>query len=492
VQVWNVTNPLAPWLQTTLTGTDSLCVHDVTVANNRLYITGWSGTIDILDISNLDTSGASRLGSFNCGVHSQDVSITNDGKYLFCPREAHPPVQPGPGDVRVFDISNPANVTMVADLDPQLLGISASSPSTSKIMNNMLFVAWYQAGVAVFDITDPVHPLLIGTYDTWPGVVRNNGDGDWGVWPFKGLDRLLVSDRTTGLYVLDASGVSSNPAVFSLGVTPASVLGSRNATGTVYLVGKPGSGFPVTVTSNNPAAASSSIVVPAGATSSTFTQSTSPVTLKTVATLTASDGTYSAATSLTILPPQVASLTFSPTSTLAGSVIGTVTMSAPVAADTQVSLSVLSGNSAVTSIPSSVTVPAAFTKASWTVTVQSVSANTQVKIRGTANGGSKTGIFTVTADRPSSVSFSPASVTGGTASTGTVIFPVPLSADTAVTLTVLSGGSALSSVPGTVTALKGTSTVQFAVGTNAVLVPTTVKISAFANGGSKTGVLTVQ
>jgi hypothetical protein len=30
------------------------------------------------------------------------------------------------------------------------------------------------------------------------------------------------------------------------------------------------------------------------------------------------------------------------------------------------------------------------------------------------------------------------------------------------------------------------------VGTNAVLVPTTVKISAFANGGSKTGVLTVQ
>ncbi|SRR5581483_6856682 len=493
VQVWNVNNPAAPFLQTTLTGTDGLCVHDVTVSNNRLYITGWSGTIDIVDIANLDSTGATTLGSFACGVHSQDISVTGDGHYLFCPREAHPPIQPGPGDVRVFDISNPASVTLVAELDAQSLGISASSPSTSKVMNNLLFVAWYQAGVMVFDITDPVHPMLIGNYDTWPGAVLNNGDGNWGVWPYLGLDRLVISDRTTGLYVLDASGVSSQPAVLSVGFNPASVLGSRNSTGTIHLVGiASGAGLTVNVTSNDPAAASSSVVVPAGATSSSFTQSTSPVAATTVATLTASDGSYSAAGNLTILPPQVTAVSFSPKSTFAGSVTGTVTMNAAVPTDTQVALTVLAGSAVVTSIPPSVTVPAGFSTAPWTVTVHSVSANTQVKVKAAANGTSKTAAFTVTADRPSAFSFSPTSVVGGGSSTGTITFPVPLSSDTPVTLTVVSGNGAVNSIPSTVTALNGTSSVQFTLTTNPVSASTTVQISASANGGAKTATLTVQ
>ena len=493
VQVWNVSSPATPILHTTLAGTDSVCVHDVTVKNNRLYISGWGGTIDIWNIANIDTQAPTQLGSFSCGVHSQDVSVTDDGNYLFCPREAHPPVQSGPGDVRVFDISDPANVTMVADLTEASLGISASSPSTTKIMGNLLFVAWYQDGLAIFDITDPTHPVFVGNYDTWPGAVKNNGDGDWGVWPYLGLDRVLVSDRTTGLYVLDASNISSQPAVFGLGFNPATLTGSLSSTGTLYLVGVvPTSGFTANLTSNNSAAASGPITVPAGATSGTFSESTSSVSVSTTAILTASDGTYSAAANLTLQPPALLSLGFSPKSTFGAPVTGTVTLSAPAAVDTTVNLSVTAGSSAIVSAPSTATVAAGFSTGTFPVSVHSVSTGTVVKMSATLNGVTKAGSFTVSADTPSSLTFSPTTVTGGNNTTGTVKFPAPLSASTTVTLAVLQGGTAVNSIPASVTAAAGSSSVQFVVGTNVVSTSTTVKISATANGGTKTASFTVK
>ena len=81
-------------------------------------------------------------------------------------------------------------------------------------MGNLLFVSWYQQGLAVFDIADPTHPILVGNYDTWPGPsyeVFGGGDGDWGVYPFVGLDRVLVSDRATGLYILDVRKRAGHP-----------------------------------------------------------------------------------------------------------------------------------------------------------------------------------------------------------------------------------------------------------------------------------------
>jgi len=54
VQVWNVMNPAAPFLETTMLGTDTSSVHDVTIKGNRLFMAGWGGTVDIWDITNID------------------------------------------------------------------------------------------------------------------------------------------------------------------------------------------------------------------------------------------------------------------------------------------------------------------------------------------------------------------------------------------------------------------------------------------------------
>ena len=47
------------------------------------------------------------------------------------------------------------------------LGFNAVTPHNPVVMGNKLYVAWYQAGIQVFDITDPADPKRIGQYDTY-------------------------------------------------------------------------------------------------------------------------------------------------------------------------------------------------------------------------------------------------------------------------------------------------------------------------------------
>jgi hypothetical protein len=491
VQVWNVTNPAAPFLQMTLLGTDTLSVHDVTVKNNKLIMAGWGGQVDIWDITNIDTTGPTFLGTFFSGLHTQDVSMTDDGNFLACPRELS-----SNGDVGIFDISNPANVVRVATLTQPALGIAATSPSTSKIMGNLLFVAWYQDGLAVFDITDPHNPIFVGNYDTWPGVSTGGsggGNGDWGVWPFLGLDRVLVSDRTTGLYVLNATGVSSQPAAFALNFNPSSLLGSTSTTGTAYIVGiAPPGGITLNMSSNNEAVNPGPVFLPAGAHSATFTQATSSVPSTTPVVVTESDGTYTANGTLTLLPPQPTALSVTPTPVRGGlNATGKVIFNAPVAVNTSVSLGIVSGGSAIASMPASVVVPAGFTTATWTIQTNQITVSTKVTISASANGVTKKVTFTVSAITPSSLSFSPTSITGGNSTTGTVKFPAALSQNTIVTLNVVSGAAAVASIPANITVTAGTAQGSFIVTTNPVGAKTTVSISASANGGTKSATFTV-
>ncbi len=493
VQVWNVSTPSAPYLQMTLFGTDTASVHDVTVKNNRLFMSGLGGTEDIWDITNIDTQTPVMLGSFTSGLHTQDVSVTDDGNFLICPRELT-----SGGDVRVFDVSNPANVSMVADLTQPNLGISATSPSTSKIMGNLLFVAWYQAGLVVFDITDPTNPVMVGNYDTWPGASFGGvggGDGDWGVWPFLGADRVLVSDRTTGLYVLDCSTVSSQAAAFSITFNPTSVVGSSPGTGTVHLVGlSPApSGMTVQVSSADSAVDPASVFIPAGAISANYSQPTHSVASKANVTLTMTDGTYSASGVLTLLPPTPLKVITSPTPVRSGfETTGTVTLNAPAAADVPVSIAVTAGANAIASIPSSVIVPAGFTTASFPIQTNVLSTTTLVRISVSANGTTKTYSFNVSANIPSAFSFSPTTVIGGGNTTGTVTFPIAVNADTTVTLTVLSGAPAVNTIPASVTVPAGFTSGSFVVVTNHVSATSTVKVSATANGATRSATFTVK
>ncbi|MBA3351127.1 MAG: VCBS repeat-containing protein, partial [Blastocatellia bacterium] len=150
------------------------------------------------------------------------------GNYLYSAREF------SNGDLRVYDVSNPAAPFLRNTITAATLNINAITPHNPVVMGNKLYVAWYQAGTQVFDITDPVNPVRVGQYDTYqpefappaeemrivdnaePWDIMCGSDslgnalptsysGNWAVFPFLGETKVLLGDLTSGLFVVDAS-----------------------------------------------------------------------------------------------------------------------------------------------------------------------------------------------------------------------------------------------------------------------------------------------
>ena len=205
VKVFDVSDPNNPSFVRDITTPASPFVHDVTVVGSRLYASGWSGGTFVYDVSSVGTSAPPLLGSVASGSNSHSSWVTSDGKTLIVARET------SGGDVRIFDISDPSSAVLLSTLSAASLGISAFSPHNPVLFDdNLLFVSWYQAGVQVIDISDPSNPVWVGEYDTFPGAV-SGFDGNWGVYPLLGLDRVLLSDLDGGLFIVDASALRPLP-----------------------------------------------------------------------------------------------------------------------------------------------------------------------------------------------------------------------------------------------------------------------------------------
>src|SRR5882762_8689476 len=215
---------------------------------------------------------------------------------------------------------------------------------------------------------------------------------------------VAVSMNDPNPAVLDFELSSSAPASVSLSsltLNPSNVTGGNSSTGTVALSGPaPAGGAQVALSSNNGAASvPSSVAVPSGATSATFTANTSPVTASTTVAISASYGGASRSATLTVTPPPlptVTSLTLNPTSVIGGaqSSTGTVTLSGPApAGGVQV---MLSSSNGAAGVPSSVFVPAGATSATFAVSTAVVLVSTSVTISASYNSTTQTATLSVT------------------------------------------------------------------------------------------------
>jgi len=189
----------------------------------------------------------------------------------------------------------------------------------------------------------------------------------------------------------------------------------------------------------------------------------------------------------------LSSVSASPTSVVGpASSTGTATLTAAAPAGGAV-VTLVSSNPAVAGVPSTVTVPAGATSATFNITTTAVTANTSVTLTGTYNGASRTATLTVTPPPPpvslSSLTVNPTSVTGGSSSTGTVALTGAAPAGGAVV--TLSDDSTATAVPASVTVPAGATTATFTITTSTVTASTTATISAVFGGVTRTATLTV-
>jgi hypothetical protein len=116
--------------------------------------------------------------------------------------------------------------------------------------------------------------------------------------------RTFIDDVKVRALVPPPAAWGNAPSLSSLALNPSSVTGGTSANGTVTLTAAAPTGGAVVSLSDNSAAAStpSTVMVPAGATSATFTATTTPVSITTLVTLTATVGSTSRTAGLTVTP----------------------------------------------------------------------------------------------------------------------------------------------------------------------------------------------
>jgi hypothetical protein len=294
------------------------------------------------------------------------------------------------------------------------------------------------------------------------------------------------------------------PGLLSLVLNPGTVAGGQNSTGTVNLLSAaPTGGTEVRIsTDTNIAAAPPGVTVLAGQTSASFTITTLPRTVGTVTGIVAIRGCVSSPASLVVTatpaPGSLSAVAVSPSIVTGGAdATGTVTLtSAAPAGGALVALS--SNQPAVAAVPASgtVLVPEGTSSAPFTVTTSPVAAQAQVTITASYLGVVRTAGLTVNPPPPpaglSSLGLNPASLTGGSSSTGTVTLSGPAPAGGA-TVALSSNTPAVAAVPasGTVLVPEGATSATFPVTTSPVAAQALVTLSATYLGVTRSATLTV-
>jgi hypothetical protein len=228
IKVFDVSDPGNPAFKWTVdlnlaTGQAS---HEVVTKNGRMYVASKnnnssafsSGTTTIYDVSNVGATAPVLMKQFATGAGTHTSMVSADGNLLVVAQERQD------GDVALYDISmidqpnDLDNPNLLSTLNDTNVGIDAFSPHHPHLHGDMLILSWYEAGLQIFNIADPVNPVRTGSYDTYPGTYNPNDNstrysGNWG--NFVQLDsegilqNVFLSDRTKGLIVVDVSAAAS-------------------------------------------------------------------------------------------------------------------------------------------------------------------------------------------------------------------------------------------------------------------------------------------
>ncbi|MFQ5462059.1 MAG: immunoglobulin domain-containing protein [Phycisphaerae bacterium] len=175
-------------------------VHDINVSNGRLYAAAWDSGLWVYDVSDVANTPPVFLGSV-AGNNTHSMWPTDDGTFVVTGEER------GNGGLTAFRITEGVGSITLTETDSLVLSNDAFSVHNMMFVGNRLYVAWYQAGLQVYDV-NPVTGLFefVASYDT--STFGNTGgfNGAWGVYPFLGADKVLVSDIEEGFFVINVQG----------------------------------------------------------------------------------------------------------------------------------------------------------------------------------------------------------------------------------------------------------------------------------------------
>lgn len=212
--VFSLANPEVPVLLRKLSDDFTLPTspaHDMYVRNDTVFV---SAGYDGLFIFRYDegTNHFVYLGSitaYPAQGYNHSSALTDDGHTLVFADEV-----PDGLPCKTADVSDFNNLSVNTTFSSNV----GATPHNPFIVGKTCYIAYYQDGLQVFDVSNVNSPFRVGYFDTYyqnpAGSYLNPPyQGAWGAYPYLPSGNCLVSDMQNGLFVLDVSAVQSVKSV---------------------------------------------------------------------------------------------------------------------------------------------------------------------------------------------------------------------------------------------------------------------------------------
>lgn len=194
LQIWDISDPLNISLLYTANGSIPY-VHDAYVRDNIAYLSCGDQGLRVYDFSNPSNPVyIQNLDVYqNQGYNHQGWMSPDGTKFIF-------------GDenigLKLKNCSVAPDHTLTVRNYFGTNDENNSVPHNIMLSNEFAFVAYYNEGLRIYDITQSL-PQEVGHYDTFGDDPLYKMEGAWGVYSDLPSERILVSDRHSGLYLLD-------------------------------------------------------------------------------------------------------------------------------------------------------------------------------------------------------------------------------------------------------------------------------------------------
>jgi len=226
-------NPFNPPIIASWSGSGRDCHDSVARTNvpgsggkNLLYSAeGYATRYRILDITSVRSAGTPTLLGESApvsGIYAHSNWLDDDSHYLYAFEEFNV------RDIGVYDVSNPASLTQVATFQWSGDATTNSRVHNGQVRGKYLLTAYYEAGLRVFDISNPANPVEVGKYETWRDpdgdgtfnkTITSNYNGAWNLHVFLPSGNVLVSDMKSGTFIFRVDPVPTPGASSGLAAT---------------------------------------------------------------------------------------------------------------------------------------------------------------------------------------------------------------------------------------------------------------------------------
>lgn len=193
-----------------INGKDILFTSDGGGRRERIY--------DITNVNATTNTVPPEIGTGTTsisGIYAHECWLSKDNRYLFQFDEFNV------ADIIVHDVSDLANPVIITRFQYSEQGENSGSIThNGQVRGNYLYAAYYEAGLRVFDISNPYLPVEVGKVETYRDP---DGDGSyidsvsgsylgaWNTYPYLPSGNILVSDMLEGLYIVRADAPYDAP-----------------------------------------------------------------------------------------------------------------------------------------------------------------------------------------------------------------------------------------------------------------------------------------